>query len=45
MPQKTIDTKGMAEGAALSSHGDSFSVDAGVRIKAPDGAGLKRLFR
>jgi len=27
------------------AHGDGFSVDAGVRIKAPDRAGLERLLR
>jgi len=37
------DAKDMAEPAASSRHGGGFSVDAGVRIAAPYGAGLERL--
>jgi len=39
------DAKDINERAASSSHGGGFSVDAGVRIEAPDRAGLERLLR
>jgi len=42
---EACDAKDMAERAASSSHGGGFSVDAGVRIEAPDRAGLERLLR
>ena len=35
----------MAARASSSSHGGGFPVDAGVRIEAPDRAGLERLLR
>ena len=42
---EACDAKDMAARASSSSHGGGFSVDAGVRIEAPDRAGLERLLR
>ncbi|OLP06238.1 putative transposase tnA2 [Rhodoferax antarcticus ANT.BR] len=42
---ETCDAKDMAERAASSSHGGGFSEGVGVRIEAPDRAGLERLPR
>jgi hypothetical protein len=42
---EACDAKDINESAASSNHGGGFSVDAGVRIKAPDRAGLERLLR
>jgi hypothetical protein len=42
---EACDAKDINERAASSSHGGGFSVDAGVRIEAPDRAGLERLLR
>ncbi len=42
---EACDAKDMAARASSSSHGGGFSVDARVRIEAPDRAGLERLLR
>ena len=42
---RACDAKDMAACASSSSHSGGFSVDAGVRIEAPDRAGLERLLR
>jgi hypothetical protein len=42
---EACEAKDINERAASSSHGGGFSVDAGVRIEAPDRAGLERLLR
>ena len=42
---EACDAKDLAARASSSSHGGGFSLDAGVRIEAAEGAGLERLLR